>query len=331
MAFNNPLVGGEGGELIRDSIKSPDFVTGVSGWIIRRDGSAEFNNVDIRLDLTTGSITVGPDTGPQVTIEVGPDGGRVQFPVNRPYSNDANPPEIYGDFTDGTEQVILSLVSGFTDSNAGSANLDLISTEEDTDANAGVILGAYGGTSYSDLYMTDNYVYFDTPEFQVANEVIVSTDNPDDNFPIRVIAGRVNAGTNTVTLTGADAEITNTASTNAYLVNGVAYSVDVQIQTRQSVGTSAAGTQRFDWKLWETTVGTTQLDNTIETWNKSVGNNLATEQFSFLFNYAGTTGSYTLRLSCADGGGADTLQVQSNTRYFMIVKRLGDPAKILGL
>lgn len=47
MPFTNPIVGGGGG-LIRDSIKSPDFQSGVSGWQIRRDGSAEFNDVTIR-------------------------------------------------------------------------------------------------------------------------------------------------------------------------------------------------------------------------------------------------------------------------------------------
>jgi hypothetical protein len=42
----NPVVGGTA--LRRQAIQSPDFVTGVSGWIIRQDGSAEFNNLTIR-------------------------------------------------------------------------------------------------------------------------------------------------------------------------------------------------------------------------------------------------------------------------------------------
>lgn len=40
------------------AIQSPDYVPGVSGWIIRQDGSAEFNNGTFR-----GSIEVGPITG----------------------------------------------------------------------------------------------------------------------------------------------------------------------------------------------------------------------------------------------------------------------------
>jgi hypothetical protein len=45
--FSNPVVGG-GGALIRESIHSPDYVTGVSGWSVMRDGSAEFNDLEFR-------------------------------------------------------------------------------------------------------------------------------------------------------------------------------------------------------------------------------------------------------------------------------------------
>lgn len=59
MAFSNPIVGGSGGELVRASIKSPDYVPGVSGWTINRDGSAEFRNVTVQgtIVLTPGQVT----------------------------------------------------------------------------------------------------------------------------------------------------------------------------------------------------------------------------------------------------------------------------------
>lgn len=47
MGFSNPIIGG-GGALVYTSIKSPNFMTGLLGWIIRKDGSAEFNNLTIR-------------------------------------------------------------------------------------------------------------------------------------------------------------------------------------------------------------------------------------------------------------------------------------------
>lgn len=46
MAFANDVVGGT--TLVRNAINSPNYVPGVSGWTINRDGSAEFANVTTR-------------------------------------------------------------------------------------------------------------------------------------------------------------------------------------------------------------------------------------------------------------------------------------------
>lgn len=45
--FANPLIGGGGG-LVYPSIHSPNYVPGVSGWSINKDGSAEFDDLVIR-------------------------------------------------------------------------------------------------------------------------------------------------------------------------------------------------------------------------------------------------------------------------------------------
>lgn len=44
--FSNPVFGG--GTLIRPALQSPNYQAGVSGWTVKRDGSAEFNNLTIR-------------------------------------------------------------------------------------------------------------------------------------------------------------------------------------------------------------------------------------------------------------------------------------------
>lgn len=54
MPFDNPIVGGNPGVLLIPSMQSPNYATGVSGWIIRQNGSAEFANVIIR-----GSVVAG--------------------------------------------------------------------------------------------------------------------------------------------------------------------------------------------------------------------------------------------------------------------------------
>lgn len=68
MGFRNPLVGGV--TLIRAAIQSNPYVTGVSGWSINRDGSAEFNNGVFR-----GSLGVG--TAPGARFLVNPGNGDV--------------------------------------------------------------------------------------------------------------------------------------------------------------------------------------------------------------------------------------------------------------
>lgn len=47
MAFKNPIVGGNN-ELVRDAVRSQGYVTGVSGWAINKNGSAEFSNLTAR-------------------------------------------------------------------------------------------------------------------------------------------------------------------------------------------------------------------------------------------------------------------------------------------
>lgn len=52
--FQSDIAGG-GGDLIATSVQNPDFVSGSAGWQIRKDGSAEFNNVTIRGGLIEGA------------------------------------------------------------------------------------------------------------------------------------------------------------------------------------------------------------------------------------------------------------------------------------
>jgi hypothetical protein len=68
--FNNPIIGGGGG-LVYPSIHSPNFLTGVSGWTINKDGSAEFNAVVVRGTITAGHF-IGTGSGLEVVIYSGP-------------------------------------------------------------------------------------------------------------------------------------------------------------------------------------------------------------------------------------------------------------------
>lgn len=72
MAFSNPVVGGE--TLIRPAIQSPNYQMGVAGWALSKDGSAEFDNMTLRNNLTvknlsTETFTVGGNTIDQLLVK----------------------------------------------------------------------------------------------------------------------------------------------------------------------------------------------------------------------------------------------------------------------
>jgi hypothetical protein len=73
--FTNPLVAGL--TLIRTAIRSPDYVAGVSGWAINKDGSCEFNNATVRGAIEAGNNTVRLNAG---GVKV--DGATKQFDIN---------------------------------------------------------------------------------------------------------------------------------------------------------------------------------------------------------------------------------------------------------
>jgi hypothetical protein len=62
MAFTDPILAGE--ELVRNAIHSENYIPGVSGWRIASDGAAEFDNIGVRENIWTPSITLnGQDLG----------------------------------------------------------------------------------------------------------------------------------------------------------------------------------------------------------------------------------------------------------------------------
>ena len=67
MAFQNDVVGGT--TLVRNAINSPNYVPGVSGWTINRDGSAEFANV-----TTRGPVVITNPANGQTVASIGANG-----------------------------------------------------------------------------------------------------------------------------------------------------------------------------------------------------------------------------------------------------------------
>jgi hypothetical protein len=61
LTWESPIAAGDG-SLIFPAVKSPNYVTGTSGWIIKRDGTAEFANVTVRGTFTAGNGNVTVDS-----------------------------------------------------------------------------------------------------------------------------------------------------------------------------------------------------------------------------------------------------------------------------
>lgn len=81
MSFSNPILAGE--ELIRNAIRSENFVTGVSGWRIARNGDAEFNDIIARgkvvsvgslytVTIDNGEISINLNSNPVTGVNINP-------------------------------------------------------------------------------------------------------------------------------------------------------------------------------------------------------------------------------------------------------------------
>jgi hypothetical protein len=90
------------GKLVIPQVQSPNFVTGVSGWIIRKNGSAEFNNVVIRGgEVISGTTLVysGTPAPGNLELAISPNGGTDAYGNSYPAGFSA---------LNGTEYVNLS-------------------------------------------------------------------------------------------------------------------------------------------------------------------------------------------------------------------------------
>lgn len=324
MSFNNPVVGGENGELIRASIKSPGFLTLVQGWIIRRDGSAEFNNILIRGGaIVGGSITVGPAGMPQVVIDSDASSGFVEFPTNDPA--EVNTAIVEGAILNsGLAFESLALDLRGPSVNASDYAYVRIESENQDGSGTGqsVTLGINGSS---------NSLKVDGTQITSTGELFVQGSGTADNYPIRVVRGRTNGITTNTNLGAGDTLIANQNSSNTTLENGVAYRVMVQIRAQTNSSPAAGDLQLVNWKIWDGAVGGTQLGTTVQKTVSGDDTRTNAEVFMFVFEYTGTTGSKTINLSGARVAGTVACSATTDNAYFMIVERIGDPGRILNL
>lgn len=129
MPFTDPILGGN--TLIRDAIQSQDYVPGTTGWAIKADGSAEFNNIVInggggvgRVVIDGGVIFIYDSVGNLVTKMDGTNGIQLSPNLNAAGSAvltlDPGNPEI--SFMPATAGGITYAIGGILSSQNGSPN-----------------------------------------------------------------------------------------------------------------------------------------------------------------------------------------------------------------
>jgi hypothetical protein len=331
MSFSNPVVGGEDGELIRPAIQSPNYVPGVSGWTINRDGSAEFNNVTIRFDLATGSIVVGPPTGPQVVIRTTAIGGGIEFPSNTTFEDD--PARIFSQANEADPVVGLDLIieSANTNSDNDKAYISLHSASQDNATQEHLEFGFRNGSTTM-FTMRDTVFEFDNGEITTSGNIFLGDASTNGNNPVILTRGRTEtSSTSTALGAGSDTLISGAAVTGAILENGIAYKVDVQIRTSSTAGAQVGGLQGLLWKIWDGAVGGTQLGVSNQKFMESNPSGSSSQGFSFLFKHTGSTGSRTINLSGQTFTGTNTNTATTSTASYTLVSRLGRVSNIVNL
>lgn len=146
MQFQDELAAGV--VLVRPALQSPDYVTGVSGWAVKIDGSAEFSDVVLRGDGVGDTIIIGPATGSQVTIGFSGTSSYVRFPMNSPKENFISQINA-AVFNSGAanESLSLQLRGPSVDDATDRLELLLSSQNNDGSSQANMILRLAGGSS----------------------------------------------------------------------------------------------------------------------------------------------------------------------------------------
>ena len=158
MQFGNPILGGAGA-LVRQSIHSPDYVPGVSGWTINKDGSAEFNDVTLR-----GDLHIIGDDGSEVWIREQDSAAVIAlYPPDLPVTSD--PAYLVGFNNFGTYPELLMLGPSDNTRTAADIHLRYVDDGQIGEMHAKYIgLGPYDQSapeysgSYTTLFSEETYV-----------------------------------------------------------------------------------------------------------------------------------------------------------------------------
>lgn len=295
MIFSDNILAGV--VLTREAIQSENFVTGVSGWRIEKDGDAEFNNAVFR-----GEIWVGVAPNPQIHIHTVAGHGDIDFWTN--HASEVWPGGINAEILAGPPDALTTVIfcpttlaggqafirAGyvlppsdytFIDSEADviqfdtTAGMNLISgvgqgalrIRQDTDANYRYEVAAYGDIRWADGTNAYDCRLYRTGAAALRTDSSVTVDGritTSGYYP----RCRVGTTTNTAN-TGTFTAETITDTITVALKNGRKYAIEFRGAARSSVAAdivdarirqdNVAGTQMIvDRLVVPTAAGTRQ-------------------------------------------------------------------------
>jgi hypothetical protein len=335
--FTNPIVGGV--KLIRQAIQSPNYVPGVSGWTINRDGTAEFSGVTLRGELYIGNPPSPPNPYIHGTVLSG-------IPTIAIYDGThANPARIQGFDLGGDGGMVLDSgdPAGDDTSLALGATFGELFYEDAVGGVSGLVHVGQPSTSMVQLRATgggarDLELGLDqvnaTPDaiggrLYTRGEILHNDGIADENYCSRVVDGKA-PGVSTATTVGTTETNISTANiTNVYVEEGYAYRVIVHIDHRMdTLG------MRLDYKLWNGTVGTgAQLGGTNRRWcDVATLTNFNGVVLYFLWRATATETIANMNLSAEKAvGGGGVAVVQVNNAFIATVEKIGMASKITNL
>ena len=212
MRFQDPIVGGS--TLIRPAIQSPDYVAGVSGWAIKRDGPAEFYSVTMRGSwiVTDGTNTL---TGAVSTVPSSPIGSATPLPnISLDLASPYTPGYLYA-FGQGAGQTSAVIIASPDDTSVSLSNMSFMVAQDAAAGYGYTYANGYGLQQLSfdwgaDITTTSSNSSTVTPGNAVT-VVSVTVDVPTSSTFLPRI--QVMAGWHGVDVTGPSATIGNNRAT----------------------------------------------------------------------------------------------------------------------
>lgn len=178
------------------TVLSPNYVTGTSGWSVKGDGTAEFNDLTAR-----GEVLIGPDNGPQVHIYQSGGDGFIEFPTNSP--SELGPAHILaGTANDGLPNEFNSLQIRGPNTNSGFADrieMQFNSQNDDGTSQANWSVGVFGEDQFLLAQNSNFLVTSDNFRVNKFNGDPVTFIKLNASTPVQITQGPLTFGGTTIT------------------------------------------------------------------------------------------------------------------------------------